>query len=220
MKRVYFARMNCCDKGQERRRARPKPEICMGKGFKIHVNQQNEKFESFPKSWLETNFFCCWCWKSDPCCPKWASKFFRAHSWVCHSCRGIARGRRKGERELGCLERLNVIAGVHDWLTPWLEQKRGNTCVKHSFVDDVPNNISVHPAYQLICSLQYIISKYCVLSSNGAFFFCDFLLLRGRLCEAEIAARCILVTRGPSALLGRIQQCFFTKLSLDKLSQP
>lgn len=59
MKGVCFARMRCCDKGQERKRARAKPEICMGEGFKIHVNQQNKKFESFPKSWLETNIFCC-----------------------------------------------------------------------------------------------------------------------------------------------------------------
>lgn len=105
------------------------------------------------------------------------------------------------------------------WLPDW-DRKELTLVVKHSFGDDVPNNISIHPAYPLIYSFHYIISKYCVLSSNGAFCFCDFLLLGGRLCEAQTAASCIPVTRGPSMLLGRIQQCFFTKLSLDKLSHP
>lgn len=213
MKRVHFARVRCCVKGRERRRAGAKPEIYMGKGFRLHVNWQNKKVESFPKSWLETNFSCCWCWKSDPCCPKWVSKFFKAHSRVCCSCRRIAGGGREGGRELGCLERLNVIAGVPEWLTPWLEQERDNTRTKHSVVDDVPSNISGH---WLVYSFHYIISEYRVLSSNGAFCFCDFLLLRSRPCEAQRAASCILVTCGPSALLGRIQQCFFTKLSLHK----
>lgn len=210
MKRVYFARMRCWAKGRERRRAGAKPEIYMGKGFKLRVNWQNKKVESLPKSWLETNFSCCWCWKSDPCCPKWVFKFFKAHSQVCRSCRGIAGGGREGGRELGCLEKLNVVAGVPDWLAPWLEQERGNACTKHSVADDVPSNISNH------C----IISEYRLLSSNGAFCFCDFLLLRGRPREAQTAASCISVTCGPSALLGRIQQRFFTKLSLHKLSHP
>lgn len=127
MKGVCFAKLRCCGKDQERKRARAKPEICIGEGFELHVNQQKKKFESFPKSWLETNIFCCWCWKSDPCWPKWDPELFKAHSWVCHSCRGIARGRREGERQLGFLERLNVISGVHDWQIPWLEQEGGNT---------------------------------------------------------------------------------------------
>lgn len=59
MKRVYFARVRCCAKGRERRRAGAKPEIYTGKGFRLCVNWQNKKIESFPKSWLETNFSCC-----------------------------------------------------------------------------------------------------------------------------------------------------------------
>lgn len=145
-----------CGNGQERRRARAKPEICMDKGFKLHRNQQNKRFESFsksfPKSWLETNFFCCWCWKSDSSCPEWASKLFKARSPVCHSCRGLL-GAEEKEREFSSLQRLNGIAGVHDCLTLWLEEERGNTwgkwpvSLQHFHSSFLPANIRF-PLYQ------------------------------------------------------------------------
>lgn len=133
--KVCFARTRCCGKGQERSGAGAKPGTGMSRVAKLHADQQRKKFGSFPRSfwaWLETNFFCFWCWKSDPCCPKQASRFFKACSWGCHSCRGVVRGGGEGERGLGWLEKLNVIAGVCHWLTPWLEQERANTRVKHS----------------------------------------------------------------------------------------